>query len=293
MMHVIDKVVDEYIRYDSPHSLCEFAVDFPSLEYIQVHGFKLPREEKPFDLESITNGSIVFIKWDFVNAFISKLLPALEHRMQDKDPNAKIILITGRGDMCVDLLSTKLLTISPIIHKWFRTNPIGFDPTVEFFPIGFGEVERPHGSVEMLRYFDERPVGEKINKIYVPWHNKDHNSSRTEKLSTFVNKHRDMCVVEESKLKQDEYMNKLSQYKYCLSLCGNGFDVHRNYECILTSTIPVIENSPVREGLHHTGISYTKVEDFKETEFDSESRKIIRYDYWYNKLRKIQENLRR
>ena len=292
MMHVIDQAVDQYVRYDSPHSLCEFAMDYPMSEYIQVYGFKVPREEKSFDFESITNGSIVFIKWDFVDAFVSKL-PALEYSLHYKDPNAKIILITGRGDMCVDNLPTELLATSPIIHKWFRTNPIGFDPTVEFFPIGFGEVERPFGSAEVLSYFDERPVGEKINKIYVPWHSKDTNTNRMGTLSTFVNKHRDMCVVEESKLKPQEYLDKLSQYKYCLSLCGNGFDVHRNYECLLTSTIPVMQNTPVRENFHHMGISYAKIEDFKETEFDSESRKIIRYDYWYNKLRNIQEDLRR
>ena len=52
--------------------------------------------------------------------------------------------------------------------------------------------------------------------------------------------------VQESKLPFSEYLELLSQYKYCICLEGAGFDTHRNYECLLVGTVPIMKTSGVK-----------------------------------------------
>ena len=69
----------KYIRYDSPHSIADFGFDFPLDEYINSHGLNANRKELSFDIDSIEDGSVVFVKIDLVDKFIH-ILPQLIRR---------------------------------------------------------------------------------------------------------------------------------------------------------------------------------------------------------------------
>mgnify|MGYP005817695219 CR=1 FL=1 len=278
------------IRYDSPHSVCDFGLDFDRKEYVEIHGLGVNRRELNFDIDKINNGSIVFIKWDYTGEFIKKL-PELNYKLSKT--NSKIVLLTGRGDSYITQDATDYILSCPTIGKWFRCNPVSWDPRIEFFPIGFGEVERPYGCPELLDSFYNEEPKEKIDKVYVPVFSST-NHQRANLITQFIEKHKDMCVVEDctERLEPREYLNKLSTFKYCLSLCGGGYDVHRNYECLLTSTIPVMQHSPVRDYYGQLGISCEPLENFTgTTNFNSEDKEKVLYNYWYDKLKKAQKEI--
>ncbi len=272
----------KYIRYDSPYSMADFGLDFSLDEYKNVHGLGANRKELTFDINSIEDGSIVFVKWDLTDKFLS-ILPQLNDKLNST--NSKITLLTGRGDNSLHEHVVDYILKFSCIDKWFRCNPISYHPQIEFLPIGFGEVERPYGKPELLNiYYDNEQV-EKINKIYVPYF-ANTTSTRGKLMTDFVEKHKDMCVVEKDRLDERSYFSELSKYKYCLSLCGGGYDVHRNYECLITSTIPVMQHSPVRDYYGKLGICFEPLEDFQgKAEFNICDKEKVLYNYWYDRIK--------
>jgi len=272
----------KYIRYDSPHSMADFGLDFSDEEYINAHELNVKRKSLTFDIEEIVDGSIVFVKWDLTNKFL-EVLPDLNHRCEST--NSKFTLLTGRGDSSLPEQEVNYILQFPCINKWFRCNPISYHPQIEFLPCGFGEVERLYGRPELLDLFYNETPKEKINKVYVPYFTNTQ-SNREKLITDFIEKHKDMCVVENERLDENSYFTKLSEYKYCLSLCGSGYDVHRNYECLLTSTIPVMQHSPVREYYDKLGICFEPLEDFQgKEEFNDCDKEKVLYNYWYDKIK--------
>jgi hypothetical protein len=283
----------KYIRYDSPADMADFGLDFPNEEYVHTHGLA-PRKIITLDInqDEIVDGSIVFVKWDYTPDFLN-LLPQLNNKLNET--NSKITLLTGRGDSYLEMDKVDYILQFPCIKKWFRCNPITYDSRIEFFPIGFGEVERAYAKPELLDMFYENPPTEKINKVYVPYF-ANTQPARNKLITDFIEKHKDMCVVEndkfdtdnsrENRLDEKSYFKKLSKYKYCLSLCGNGYDVHRNYECLLTSTVPVMQHSPVRDYYDKLGICFEPLENFQgKVEFKDDDKEKVLYNYWYDKIK--------
>jgi len=292
----------KYIRYDSPHSMCDFGMDFCQKTYTEIHGLDVERGEVNFDVNEIQNGSIVYVKWDYIDDF-SKQLPELDYKMNTT--NSKFILLTGRGDAHISQPMVNYLLNFKSIAKWFRCNPVSFDPRIDFFPIGFGEVERQYGCPELIDSLYNEDSIEKINKIYVPIF-ANTNSKRSIWMKEFIEKYKDICVVEKPDIIPDDphsglsgrlppkkYMETLSKYKYCLCLNGDGQDVHRNYECLLTSTVPVMPDTPIRQYYNQLGISNEPMENFTGTvEFNVEDKQKVLYNYWYDKLKKAQKEIR-
>jgi len=277
----------KYIRYDSPVEMCDFGIDFSNEEYIP-HGLTKNRKEIHFDINQITNGSILFIKWDLTHELI-KILP----QIQEKGIN--IVLITGRGDNYIDQNHVDYIMKFSCVDSWYRCNPVRLDPRIDFLPIGFSEEEREFGSQTIIENIYNKKINpdDKIDMVYVPYFSKT-NNRRYSLLNSFVEKHKDRCVIEKDRLKFDDYLETLSNFKYCLVLCGNGQDVHRNYECLLTSTVPVMESSAVRDYYQQ----YLKVpielyENFTgNVEFDSTHKNKITYNYWFNMIKKKSDKIK-
>jgi len=273
----------KYIRYDNPHDMADFGLDFSDEEYYYIDDeLNAKRKSLTFDIEEIIEGSIVFVKSDLTNKFL-EVLPDLNHRCEST--NSKFTLLTGRGDMSLGMNIVDSILQFSCISKWFRCNPINYDSRIEFLPIGFGEVERAYAKPELLDMFYENPPKEKINKVYVPYFD-IRTTGRKQLITDFIEKHKDMCVVETERLDETSYFTKLSKYKYCLSLCGMGYDVHRNYECLLTSTVPVMQYSPVREYYDKLGICFEPYENFQgKVEFNDGDKEKVLYNYWYDKIK--------
>ena len=273
--------------------MADFGLDFSDEEYYYIDDeLNAKRKSLTFDIEEIIEGSIVFVKSDLTNKFL-EVLPDLNHRCEST--NSKFTLLTGRGDMSLGMNIVDSILQFSCISKWFRCNPINYDSRIEFLPIGFGEVERAYAKPELLDMFYENPPTEKINKVYVPYF-ANTQPARNKLITDFIEKHKDMCVVEndkfdtdnsrENRLDEKSYFKKLSKYKYCLSLCGNGYDVHRNYECLLTSTVPVMQHSPVRDYYDKLGICFEPLENFQgKVEFKDDDKEKVLYNYWYDKIK--------
>jgi hypothetical protein len=91
-----------------------------------------------------------------------------------------------------------------------------------------------------------------------------------------------------------EYLEELSNYKFCLCLRGNGIDTHRFYESICLGTIPVIINNKYTNMLGFTqhlkklGLPFYEITD---DSLDIIIKKYFETDFFneqlYNKIKKL------
>ena len=174
------------------------------------------------------------IETDFLKnkMFQTQILPII------KTP---FILISGVSDYQVD--DYQPILDSEYLVKWFCTNPPCYDSKVVGLPIGFEERNRTCGNQEVLKYFYNTKHEDKLNRVLLPYHTESNNPKRTEYINYL--KGLSFVDVQEEKLPFKEYLSLLSSYRFCVCLEGAGFDTHRNYECLLTDTVPIMKISTV------------------------------------------------
>ena len=279
-----------FIRYDSPVSMCDFGFDFSNERYKTKGMGRLTKKRKEvhFDINEITNGSILYIKANFTDKLF-EILPQIQEK------GIEIVLITGRGDSYINQRDINHFMKFSCIGSWYRCNPVQLDHRIKFLPIGFTEEEREYGSQSTIENIYNRKINldDKLDMIYVPHFSKT-NDRRHSLIDSFVEKYKDRCVIEENRLKYSDYLEKLSKFKYCLVLCGAGQDVHRNYECLLTSTIPIMEHSNVRDYYQDLNIPIELYENFSgNVEFDSTHKDKLLYNYWYDMVKKDSDKLKK
>ena len=186
------------------------------------------------------DGGILFVKTDFIvdgtfqNNFLNNI-------------NKEFVLITGVSSYDTDKNKSYTDILNhPKLIKWFCTNPPKIQHRkISWLPIGFQEKERAGGNVTLLDnfYLNHKSWGEKLDKIYIPYHADTH-PSRNKIIKNLCEY--DFVDVESIKLPFNEYLSKLNDYKYILSLRGSGWDCHRHYESLLVGSIPILDiDSPL------------------------------------------------
>ena len=239
------------------------------------------------NISAIEEGDIVFVKTDFLknNVFQEQILPNI---------NVPIVLVSGISSYNVD--NYQPLLESSKILKWFCTNPPCVHEKIVGVPIGFEEKERPGGNQKLLKSMELNPI--KNGKILLPKHTEDTNKDRMQSIEYL--KSLDFVDVQDDKLPFNEYLELISRYKYCICLEGAGFDTHRNYECLLVGTVPIMKTSGVKNiyddynlpsrfldswsqldaelynELKNTSFDFSNVEDFLKTK--THMNRIKNYD---------------
>lgn len=240
-----------------------------------------------FNLESLKDGDIIFVKTDYIynGTFQKQVLPNIK---------TKFILITGVSSFSVDEGDGSYLDIldSPYLIKWFCTNP----PTVHnkkivWLPIGFEEVERGGGDIDILNHFyqNQTPWNKKEDKIYIPYHSntfKDRNSI-IDNLSS-----KSFVVTEPSRLSFKEYLKNMDKYKFVLSLRGAGWDCHRHYECLLVGSVPIMEEGPIFKSFKSNNLPTLEINKIVKNIFSYvydflPSRDFLTMGYHFNKINDI------
>ena len=287
----------DFINYNFMSRPAKFCLDIPANQYIAAGTSKT--NYNSFDIENMIDGDILFVKTDFIHSgqFQNIFLPRI---------TARFILVTGISDYSIDsghgcgaILDNKYLM------KWFCANPpenYSFhnpNPKLEFLPIGFQEKERIGGDTIVLNkhYQNSTTWNEKENKIYIPYHDTKTDPDR-EKLLSELDKH-DFCYRETNKLAFDEYLSKLNNYKYIVSLRGNGWDCHRHYESLLVGSVPILQNGPILHEFNKHGLPAISIDSVHwplacdrlfNTEFDFSSvAKFLTMEYHINKITTYRE----
>jgi len=186
-------------------------------------------------INDVKENDIIFVKTDYLksNYFQTEVLPRIKVPFK---------LVSGISSYTVD--NYQPIIDNELCVKWFCTNPPVDHKKVVGIPIGFEEKERAGGDQELLKKYLNQENTEKKNKIILPYHTQSTNPVRSaaiEYLSSLP-----YVDVQQEKLGFDDYMKLLSEYRYCICLEGAGYDTHRNYECLLTGTVPIMKKSNMR-----------------------------------------------
>jgi len=186
-------------------------------------------------INDVKENDIIFVKTDYLksNYFQLEVLPRIKVPFR---------LVSGISSYTVD--NYQPIIDNELCTKWFCTNPPMEHRKIVGIPIGFEEKERAGGDQELLKKYLNQENVEKKNKIILPYHTQSTNPVRSaaiEFLSSLP-----YVDVQQEKLGFDDYMKLLSEYKYCICLEGAGYDTHRNYECLLTGTVPIMKRSNIK-----------------------------------------------
>jgi len=184
---------------------------------------------------SVAKGDIVFVKTDYLknSYFQQEILPKIQN---------PFTLVSGISSYTTD--DYQPILDNPFVTRWFCTNPPIKHEKVTGLPIGFEEKERDGGNQITLRKFLNSKSDDMINKILLPYHTASTNPIRQKSIEYL--KTLDFVDVQEEKLSFHEYLKLLSKYKYCICLEGAGYDTHRNYECLLVGSVPIMKKSNVK-----------------------------------------------
>ena len=263
------------ICYNCISELCDYSLDL-SDEIYRQHGVSR-KNSNHLDISKLKDGDIIFVKTDFIvnGSFSRNFLPKIK---------TKFILVTGISDYSIDINNNfKSILDNPNLIHWFACNPPSEDfNKISFIPIGFQEYERLGDDLNFLKenLSNNNEWKKKENKIYIPYHsltNSDRQST-IEKLSNLS-----FVEVEKTKLSFQDYINKIKQYKYVLSLRGNGWDCHRNYEIIFSGSVPVMQQGPISQSFKKNNIPHILIKDVSDNIFDEKyniDKNILLLDYW-------------
>ena len=242
------------------------------------------------DLFNMSDGDIIFVKTDFIfnGTFAKQYLRLIEK---------KFILITGVSSYSIDEGDQSYLDIlnSPYLIKWFCTNPPKVpNPKIEWLPIGMEEPEREGGDVKVInKFYDNSYIwNDKLDRLYIPFHGNTYHS-RNNIISELSNL--DFVDLEPSKLKFSDYLEKMSKYKYVLSLRGAGWDCHRHYESLLVDSVPVMDGGPLMKNFIKNKMPVIDVKDINNSIFSKKwnfkiSKEKLLSEYYINKIFKCQKD---
>lgn len=273
----------DLICYNCMASLADYSLDASDHEYI-AHGVRRKNKNElvPSNLKDY---DVIFVKTDFIvngifqRDFLGKI-------------KTKFILITGTSDYSLDINENfKVVLNNPNLVHWFACNPPSNSyEKISFIPIGFQEYERLKSNLEFLKSDTETINWEmKINKLYIPYHSNTNNqrNSIINNLSKLP-----YVDIETEKLNFVDYIKKIKKYKFILSLRGNGWDTHRNYEIIHCNSVPVLQNGPITQSFIDEKIPFVYLDEINDSIFNKKfhiDKNILSINYWSNKIRNVRE----
>jgi hypothetical protein len=178
------------------------------------------------DIQLTPERNIFFIKPDFIDDFRANVLPRI---------NYKFKLITHDSDYPVTNNHIDILN-NPYLEMWYGMNCHIIHDKLQPVPIGMANEVWPHGDKDTVINVAKKS-NEKKNLVYCNFDISTNYSERASALMTI----RDLKYIdfEQNNLSFNDYIEKLSTYKYVISPPGNSVDCHRIWESIYVGTIPI------------------------------------------------------
>jgi hypothetical protein len=222
-----------------PESFLKLSHNSIQRNYEDYHGAaKIHISTKQEEWKLLSNKNIFFVKTDYLDYFEQHFLPKIK---------IPFVLITHDSDCSITGNTNTQQTIlnSPYLIKWFGMNCHTLHPKLHSIPIGMADYVWPHGDKDaLIKIINKNNI--KINLVYS---NFDINTNITERLyATNILAKKDFIDFEKQKLNYNDYLEKLSTYKYVISPPGNSTDCHRIWEAIWLGVIPIcLKSIPLLE----------------------------------------------
>ena len=189
--------------------------------YVSRYGKKITYDPKE---------NIIFLHGDNMTLFMQDILPNI---------NYKFTLITHDADAPI---TTDYLPILENHHliKWFGMNCHIMHRKLQPVPIGMANECWPHGNKDtMLKIINKKNT--KSNLAYCNFDPHTNIGERSHALSQL--RECNFVDFDFAKHSYEDYLDKLSTYKYVISPPGNSVDCHRIWESIYVGTIPIVIKS--------------------------------------------------
>ena len=227
---------NKFIYYNYLPSLASHIIDFPISRYAGS-GIKPKHNYPDFRIDKIKQNDIIFVKTDLLRSFLTQVYASI---------SCQFYLITGSSDYPIDDKYLEVLNHGKII-KWFGQNMTLSHERAVKVPIGFEENERRvngpadgEGGDQLLLaqlHSKKKCFDDKANGLLITYASDTHRSRRDinrifsgKAFAKFI-----------PKMRFEDYMLAINDYRYVLCPRGNGVDTHRFWEILLMGSVPVVE----------------------------------------------------
>ena len=234
--------------------------------------------------EKVTDGSVVFVKTDFLGDFFTKIHPQI---------NARYILISHHSDVPNPGKYAKYLD-DPKLIAWFGQNVDYVHPKFHPIPIGAGYyLKWLVGSPQTLdRVIAKKNTYKKLHLLYMNFNPGTCRWARQAVYNMFVQK--SFCSISH-RVGYLDYLNDMAQSKFVLSPRGNGLDCFRTWEAILVGAFPVVQTSLLDPLFADLPVVIVKdwnevTEEFLNKKYEEMSHKTYNFEtlyaqYWRDLIR--------
>ena len=254
--------------------------------------FKKLDKNKYFKVTS-GNGLTVFKAKSFVlkenyvifchTLFIDSLFEHLENINELKN----IKLITSQTDVPI---TKNLFDKKPkCISQWFSINIAHIDSNLIPIPLGIvghdNKKNLTSGNLNKINLDKKRE-----DKIYVNFNlntNYFHRIIAVKKVLKIKD-----AIVEKPNMELNEYVKKLSNYKYSITPWGNGVDTHRMWESIYSGCVPITQNHTAFRNIQDLPIifvdSYKEIskEMLRNYNFENINYEKLKFSWWFDLIQK-------
>ena len=216
---------------------CKHRIDAPH-ETPHLYDF-----EGDFHPSKIEAGDRVFVKTDFLDAFLARVRPSIA---------VPFVLVTGHSDLSPSPEAVAFVGRDPGIAAWEAQNIEFETDKIKALPMGLSEPSRPIGdqSAFVLALGDRK----KARKLAVPAMGVTHPVRAglriaIEELADGV--YGNLFDIPEGRQSPPDYLDLLGRNEYVLAPRGNAIDIHRVAEAVLMRTVPVYVGEPVPAFYRH------------------------------------------
>ena len=194
--------------------------------------------EDDFHPSKIEAGDRVFVKTDFLDAFLARVRPSIK---------VPFVLVTGHSDLSPSPAATSFVHRDPGITAYEAQNTEFETEKLTALPMGLSEPSRQIGdqSVFVLALGDRK----KARKLAVPAMGTTHPVRGGLKLAieelAASGEYADLLDIPGDRRSLPDYLDLIGRNEYVLAPRGNAIDIHRVYESVLMRTVPVYVGEPV------------------------------------------------
>lgn len=241
---------NDLISGDRIISLCDFVILTPDIfmyhknldKFIDINKVIIVKNFQTINIQALNtyfkevNKQQVklFIYTHILENFIKHILPHLDNKLS-------YILYLHNSDHEVKENHVKTLIKHDCIKKVYAQNISFYHKKFNLLPIGIANSMFKHGNLASLySVMSTSYYKKKFRSLYININPRTY-AYRHTVLQEIKQRPNDFVISEGKPYK--DYLEELSQHRFCLCVRGNGIACHREWECYYLGVIPVIINN--------------------------------------------------
>jgi hypothetical protein len=236
-----------------------------------------------FDVSQLTDDSVVFCKFDYLQYMIQYL----EHH----HCKTSFVLLTGQSDYPITDAAHEFVC-SRIPVRWWGCN--NESSKANGVPLGIAD----DFCTLTIKSDFEQTKGTRL--LYVNHRTETFPMVRQPLYPLFADKPWATVRTPMEKGKTDTYKEELLDHKFILCPRGNGVDTHRMWEALYCGVIPVVQRSPVHSGIEgnlpvlFVDSYYEVTEELLNTTYQFYKTKtwnwdILKISWWMEEFRRVKD----